>query len=769
MSFITRNRRGSAAFPVVAWGLLVTLMASAAVVLVPGPASPPAPDEDKSNPHAAQTAPLSKAQLEARKNAAHELSRKSSGDWKLRHSDSFAAGTLTDYVRDPQTLKALGKALFWDQRVGSDDRTACATCHYHAGVDTRTKHTDNALVPGQLRANHQWTRADHSSAYETGKSADFGLITAKDGDDDQTRVIGSQGIRLRIFEGLTQNAEGIPVEKSRMPTQVELQSLHYPETLLPYRSVSRRNAGTVINSTLLSRLFHDGRAADEFNGHDGYGNQSLVPDEIGKFIVRNRQVTTLRVRIPRAAAASQSVVPLVSDQEMSWHGRRPWHVALKLLDTPPLLLQDVHKEDSLLAPWTHQDQQKSLNTTYRKLIEQAFLPALWQAPDSFQLNPSFTTIDGQPLKGSTAMHAANFSLFFGLAIMAYEQTLISDDSPWDKYANGDTTAMSLTAITGMEKFRSYGCGDCHMQPEFAGAAIAAVFGDSDPPDDDYDELPPGIKPLTQPVNPDGNKFIEQLKPVFEGPGEHLNKQIFAYDGGFYNIGVTSLWFNNQINTPVARLDWGVGRVAEPNEIPFEFSRARKRYPGEDRLQPNQSHVRGAFKSPSLRNIALTSPYMHNGAFLTLREVLLFYQYGPREFADIAEAKFWHHPGLPALQQFLEADVRAIDEIEAFLMALTDSRVELHQAPFDHPSLVLPSGNKVQSAYLQETVNLKNSSEQLKLRISATLQRRSEVNPTNPYPDAGDNGLDDIHFLQAVGRNGVTDPLEGLPAWHKLPE
>ena len=35
----------------------------------------------------------------------------------------------------------------------------------------------------------------------------------------------------------------------------------------------------------------------------------------------------------------------------------------------------------------------------------------------------------------------------------------------------------------------------------------------------------------------------------------------------------------------------------------------------------------AFKVPTLRNVALTAPYMHNGRFKTLAEVILFYQKG----------------------------------------------------------------------------------------------------------------------------------------------
>jgi len=35
-------------------------------------------------------------------------------------------------------------------------------------------------------------------------------------------------------------------------------------------------------------------------------------------------------------------------------------------------------------------------------------------------------------------------------------------------------------------------------------------------------------------------------------------------------------------------------------------------------------VCGAFKVPTLRNVALTAPYMHNGAFSSLRDAVAFY-------------------------------------------------------------------------------------------------------------------------------------------------
>jgi cytochrome c peroxidase len=45
---------------------------------------------------------------------------------------------LAKFVRDKNALVVLGKALFWDQQVGSDGQ-ACASCHFHAGADSRSK------------------------------------------------------------------------------------------------------------------------------------------------------------------------------------------------------------------------------------------------------------------------------------------------------------------------------------------------------------------------------------------------------------------------------------------------------------------------------------------------------------------------------------------------------------------------------------------------------------------------------------------------------
>ena len=73
--------------------------------------------------------------------------REESGLGSLKRVRPPAPSRIDDYVRDFRILTVLGKALFWDMQVGSDGRTACASCHFNAGEDIRTK---NQISPGLL-------------------------------------------------------------------------------------------------------------------------------------------------------------------------------------------------------------------------------------------------------------------------------------------------------------------------------------------------------------------------------------------------------------------------------------------------------------------------------------------------------------------------------------------------------------------------------------------------------------------------------------------
>jgi cytochrome c peroxidase len=81
---------------------------------------------------------------------------------------------------------------------------------------------------------------------------------------------------------------------------------------------------------------------------------------------------------------------------------------------------------------------------------------------------------------------------------------------------------------------------------------------------------------------------------------------FFTDFDFHNTGVS--WFPATPEPPSKRPTPDLGR--------FWVSRERR-------------HI-GAFRTPSLRNVAETAPYMHDGSLATLEEVLDFYSRGPRE-------------------------------------------------------------------------------------------------------------------------------------------
>ena len=72
---------------------------------------------------------------------------------------------------------------------------------------------------------------------------------------------------------------------------------------------------------------------------------------------------------------------------------------------------------------------------------------------------------------------------------------------------------------------------------------------------------------------------------------------------------------------------------------------------------------GAFKTPPLRDIELTAPYMHDGSQKTLREVIDFYNKGGEP-----------NPNLDGGIRKLDLTDQEISDLEAFLKSLTSDRV-----------------------------------------------------------------------------------------------
>jgi cytochrome c peroxidase len=83
-------------------------------------------------------------------------------------------------------------------------------------------------------------------------------------------------------------------------------------------------------------------------------------------------------------------------------------------------------------------------------------------------------------------------------------------------------------------------------------------------------------------------------------------------------------------------------------------------------------LKGAFKTPTLRNIALTAPYMHAGQFKTLREAVVFYN-DRRGHAAPPEQHLQIHWNIALTRPVLsEAE---IDDLVAFLETLTDESMK----------------------------------------------------------------------------------------------
>lgn len=94
---------------------------------------------------------------------------------------------------------------------------------------------------------------------------------------------------------------------------------------------------------------------------------------------------------------------------------------------------------------------------------------------------------------------------------------------------------------------------------------------------------------------------------------------------------------------------------------------------------------GRFKVPTLRNVAVTAPYMHNGVFKDLRTTLLFYNkyvsHAPARQINPETGEAWAPPevaGTLSRKELLAApalDDRRIEALVAFLKTLTDRRYE----------------------------------------------------------------------------------------------
>ena len=135
------------------------------------------------------------------------------------------------------------------------------------------------------------------------------------------------------------------------------------------------------------------------------------------------------------------------------------------------------------------------------------------------------------------------------------------------------------------------------------------------------------------------------------------------------------------------------KTVPSNKDPSSFDLGLCLQPGlPNRLPPNYSLLSlcGAFKVPTLRNVAITSPYFHNGSISTLREAVMFYAtrdtghqkwYGdPAAFDDLPQS-FWNNINREEVPydrkpgQSPRLSEHEVDALVAFLETLTDPEAD----------------------------------------------------------------------------------------------
>jgi cytochrome c peroxidase len=112
-------------------------------------------------------------------------------------------------------------------------------------------------------------------------------------------------------------------------------------------------------------------------------------------------------------------------------------------------------------------------------------------------------------------------------------------------------------------------------------------------------------------------------------------------------------------------------------------------------QPDAGDGRFRFRTPSLRNVALTPPYMHNGTLATLEDVLRFYDNGRSENPNVPSVRGdQRRDRSPRLDRSFERvddmTEQEMEDIVAFMEALSDSNFD-RKIPLRVPSGLPPGG------------------------------------------------------------------------------
>ncbi|HSE41829.1 MAG TPA: cytochrome c peroxidase [Acidobacteriota bacterium] len=351
---------------------------------------------------------------------------------------------INDFVKNAAMARASGKALFWDMQVGSDGVQACASCHFRAGADPRSK---NQLSPGLKHV------PDSDLIYSAEKGPNYQIQAS---DFPLTKLL-NPGVRGAL-DPTRDNNDVVSSQGIHHPGN-ELDPLGFSVGTANVRRVEPPNTPSVINAVSNHRQFWDGSAENVFNGVNHLGKR----DPNAKIFRANdpRTLVEVQVELLNSSLASQAVAPIVSDLEMALPGCTAQEIGRELAKIKrdegkrinkvrPLDKQLVSLTDSLLGTMSRWPQKGLAFNRYDNMIKEAFQEKWWKAKKIIRVNADGTrTIvakndgecdDNNCAANEYSLTQYNFSLCFGIAVQMYEATLISDDTPWDRFRREHPTS-----------------------------------------------------------------------------------------------------------------------------------------------------------------------------------------------------------------------------------------------------------------------------------------------------------------------------------------
>src|SRR4051794_6039650 len=210
----------------------------------------------------------------------------------LRADSAPVPPDIARFIRDEASAVQLGKALFWDMQAGSDGKTACASCHFSAGADNRSRNQVNPHGTAPFSPNGQLSLSDFP-------------VTG-----DQ--VIGSQGVTPSTFKEIT---DGDMVDSQTFAGADATFNVGGANV----RRTTGRNSPSAINAVFNFRQFWDGRAQNDFNGVNPFGTRDAAA-RVGH-VDASGALDKVGISLTNSSLASQATGPPGNPVEMSADGR----------------------------------------------------------------------------------------------------------------------------------------------------------------------------------------------------------------------------------------------------------------------------------------------------------------------------------------------------------------------------------------------------------------------------------------------------------------